>query len=36
MKKKNDPFGFLKEGHDKEFDQAMNSIGNMYDDIFKS
>lgn len=34
--KKSDPFDFLKAGHDPEFEQAMNSIGVMYDDIFKS
>ena len=26
----------MKEGSDKEFDNAMNSIGVMYDDIFKT
>lgn len=27
---------FLKEGHDQEFEKAMSSIGNMYDDLFKT
>ncbi len=27
---------FLKQGHDKEFENALATIGNMYDDIFKS
>jgi hypothetical protein len=34
--KSEDPFNFLKEGQDSEFEKAMNSISNMYDDIFKS
>lgn len=36
MSKKGDPFSFLKEGHDPEFDNAMGKINVMYDDIFKS
>lgn len=27
-------FDFLKEGRDKEFDKAMNSIDAMYDNLF--
>lgn len=27
---------FLKEGHDPEFEKAMGSITNMYDDLFKT
>lgn len=34
--KKENPFEFLKEGQDSEFEKAMNSISSMYDDIFKS
>lgn len=34
MSRKEQPFSFLKEGNDKEFDNAMNSIGMMYDDMF--
>ena len=33
---KEDPFSFLKEGGDKDFQKAMNSIQTMYDDIFKT
>lgn len=28
------PFDFLKSGKDLEFEKAMNSISNMYDDMF--
>lgn len=34
--RKNKPTDFLKEGHDAEFDKAMNSINEMYDDLFKT
>jgi hypothetical protein len=32
----NKPTDFLKGGHDNEFDKAMNSINDMYDDLFKT
>lgn len=36
MSKPNKCFDFLKEGHDKQFDSAMNSITDMYDNLFNS
>lgn len=30
------PTDFLKSGNDSEFDKAMNSINDMYDDLFKT
>ena len=34
MSKHQSCFDFLKEGNDKEFDSAMNSIDSMYDNLF--
>lgn len=34
--KKEDHFGFLKAGNDAEFDKALDSIGDMYGDIFSN
>jgi hypothetical protein len=30
------PTNFLKEGHDQNFDKAMNSINTMYGNLFKT
>lgn len=36
MKNNPKPTDFLKGGHDHEFDSALNSINDMYDDLFKT
>lgn len=36
MSKHYNCFDFLNEGNDKQFDSAMNSITDMYDNLFSS